>query len=210
MAMRLHEVHPSLVHFPLALVPTALALDALGHVTDNAALSRVGQCLMPIAAGSAVITAAAGYAAQAAVRAEGEAHEMLATHRNLNTGLVALTSAMAIARMSRERVGAVYWLLGLAGVATMGYTAYLGGKMVYSHRVGVEPDGVDVDASPEIRPGAFGKTARKAARNVRGQVGRPHPTRVEQEVQYPASHGHDQDSEPPLSHPRSASPSASH
>jgi uncharacterized membrane protein len=209
MAMRLHEVHPSLVHFPLTLVPTALALDALGHVTNNTALSRVGRYLMPLAASSAVVTAVAGYAAQAAVRAEGEAHDMLVTHRNLNTGLVALTSAMALARMGRERVGAFYWLLGLAGIATMGYTAYLGGKMVYSHRVGVEPHGVNVDASPEIRPGSIGQAVRKAAKNITEQANRPTPVRGEQERQY-APDAHDQDSEPPLSYPRNASPSAAH
>jgi uncharacterized membrane protein len=180
--MRLHEVHPSLVHFPLALVPTALALDALGHFTDNAALRRVGQCLMPVAAGSAAITAAAGYAAQAAVRAEGEARDMLVTHRNLNTGLVALTGAMALARMQRERVGAAYWLLGVAGLATMGYTAYLGGKMVYSHRVGVEPDGVNLAASPEIRPGSVGTTATTAAKQTAEQVDRSMSEAVDGEV----------------------------
>jgi hypothetical protein len=159
---------------------------------------------MPIAASSALLTAVAGYAAEAAVRAKGEAHEMLIRHRNLNTGLVALTGAMALARFGRERVGAIYWLIGLAGVATMGYTAYLGGKMVYSHRVGVEPEGVDIDASPEIRRGEFGRAARQAAENI-ADAGRRSRTRPVQERQY-----HDQDSEPPLSHPRNASPSAIH
>jgi len=32
MPLRLHELHPSFIHFPLALVPVSLPLDALGCV----------------------------------------------------------------------------------------------------------------------------------------------------------------------------------
>ena len=56
--LRTHELHPTLVHFPLTLVPAALALDAIGEATDNEALMNAGKALMPIAAVSAAITGA--------------------------------------------------------------------------------------------------------------------------------------------------------
>ena len=168
--LRTHELHPSLVHFPLTLVPTALVVDAIGDATDNEALMNVGKVLMPIAAASAAVAGIAGFIAQGAVKAEGRAHDLLVTHRNLNAALIGTTAAMAIARQTRSRPGLGYLLLGAAGLIGMGYTAYLGGKMVYSHGVGVEPHGVDIDQSPELRPGVLSHAARESARHIMQQA----------------------------------------
>ena len=53
MALRTHELHPMLVHFPLTLVPAALAFDAIGRYTNSQALMDVGKVMMPFAAASA-------------------------------------------------------------------------------------------------------------------------------------------------------------
>lgn len=53
MAIRLHEIHPSVVHFPLALFPASVLADLAGRLTGNRALMRLGAALMPWAAGSA-------------------------------------------------------------------------------------------------------------------------------------------------------------
>lgn len=167
MAVRLQEVHPSLVHFPIALLPTALAADALGRWTGSAALLEAGRRLMPAAAASAVVSALAGLAAQAAVKAEGEAHDLLVTHRNLNAGLTVLAVGLAATRLGRDKPGWGYLLAGLAGVATMAYTAAIGGRMVYAHGLGVEPaDGVEESKAPEIRTDNLGEVAGVAADNI--------------------------------------------
>ena len=161
MALRLHEIHPSIVHFPLALFPTAVLADLAGRLTGSTALMRLGKRLMPVAAGSALASGAAGLVAQEAVRHEGRAHQLLVTHRNLNLGLIALSIAMSVVRARKEKPGAGYLLAGLGALAAMQYTAYLGGKMVYEHGVGVRPAaGVDEAASPEIRPGAVREALR--------------------------------------------------
>jgi uncharacterized membrane protein len=170
MALRTHEIHPTLVHFPLTLVPTALALDAIGAATNSESLMKAGKALMPIAAASAVITGVAGFISQGAVKADGHAHELLVTHRNLNLALVAATAAMAAIRQTRTRPGVGYLMAGLGGVLAMTYTAYLGGKMVYAHGVGVEPDGVDLEKSPEIRRGSVSRAARESAALLQDQV----------------------------------------
>ena len=77
---------------------------------------------------------------------------------------------MAIYRQTRERPGLGYLLLGAVGLAGMTYTAYLGGKMVYAHGVGVEPHGVDIDKSPELRPGEMGRAARESGRQLAEQA----------------------------------------
>lgn len=170
MALRTHEIHPALVHIPLTLVPAALAVDALASITRSNALAEAGRWLTPVAAASAAITGVFGYVAQGAVRAEGRAHDMLVTHRNLNTALVAISAAMAASRVRRRRPSALHLLAGFGGVLVMGYTAYLGGKMVYAHGVGVEPGGVRIDESPELRPGSLTNAARRSARHVLQQV----------------------------------------
>ena len=180
MPLRLHEIHPSVIHFPLALVPASIFADLLGRMTGSRALMALGKKLMPVAAGSAVAAGAAGLVAQEAVKAEGRAHDLLATHRNMNIGLIGLSLAMAAARGRREKPGAGYLLAGLGAVAAMNYTAYLGGKMVYDHGVGVRPaGGLDDTRSPELTLGtarralrASGENAARGARHAAGEIGR--------------------------------------
>lgn len=167
MAMRVHEVHPMLVHFPIALLPTAIAADAVGALTGNRSLMETGKTLMPLAVAGMAATGVAGFAAQEAVRAEGEAHEMLVTHRNLNVGLLLMSAGLAVLRAGQERPGPGYLLAGLAGAALMTYSGYLGGKMVYRHGVGVgAAGGYDPERSPRIESGHYGEAARIAAADM--------------------------------------------
>jgi uncharacterized membrane protein len=167
MSVRLSEVHPSLVHFPIALLPAAVGADLLARLTDSDGLAEAGRVLMPVAAASAVVSAAAGLVAQEEVVAEGTARDLLTTHRTLNLALTAVGTAMAAYRMSRRRAGAGYLAVGLAGLGVLGYSAYLGGKMVYEHGVGVKPaDGLRDGDSPELAPGQFGEAARRAVHDL--------------------------------------------
>lgn len=164
MAMKLQEVHPSLVHFPLALLPLSVGADLLGRITGSEALLDIGRRTMPLAAGSALLAGAAGLMAQTEVEVEGESLEMLKTHRTLNLGLVTVAGAMAAYRSGRERPSVGYLAMGLAGLATMLYSAYLGGAMVYHEGVGVlAADGVRTQPSvPEITR----KNAKRAVRSA--------------------------------------------
>jgi uncharacterized membrane protein/ferritin-like metal-binding protein YciE len=159
MAMRLHELHPSLVHFPLALVPASLALDIVGRLTGSQALMNTARVLMPVAAATGAVAGVAGLIAQETVNAEGRAHDTLVTHRNLNVALLGLTVALATARVTRQRPGWGYLAAGLGGVAGMNYTAYLGGKLAYTHGVGVERSGGARPESIEIRRGSYAQAA---------------------------------------------------
>lgn len=164
MALRIHHLHPSLAHFPLTLLPASLALDLIGRASGSEPLMAVARHLMPLAAGSAVATGVAGLVAQEAVRTTGRAHDVLVTHRNLNLGLIGLTAALAAWRGKRLRPSAGYLLTGLAGVAAMNYTAYLGGEMVYVHGVGVESaNGLKKSEAPEIRRGQLATVLRMSA-----------------------------------------------
>lgn len=167
MAVRLQKIHPSIVHYPLALLPIAVGADLVASVTGSETMAEVGRTLMPIAAASAALSAVTGLVAQEEVNAQGEAADLLATHRSLNLSLVTLSTAMAAYRLRREKPGLGYLALALAGLGAMGYSAYLGGKMVYEHGLGVKPaDGLRDGDSPELLPSSARDVARRVGRDI--------------------------------------------
>lgn len=167
MPMRLQELHPSLVHFPIALLPVALGADALGRLTGNETLLEVGKKGIALAAASGVVAGAAGFIAQQTVNLDDHTTDMLITHRDLNVGVVGLTALMAGWRAKRRRPTLGYLAAGLAGIGVVTYSAYLGGKMVYGHGVGVEPaDGVRKDAAPLLDREHAEEATRLSARHL--------------------------------------------
>ncbi|MBD2748858.1 DUF2231 domain-containing protein [Microvirga sp. BT688] len=167
MPMRVHEVHPALAHFPVALLPTAVAADLIGRLTNNDSLMDMGRQLMPVAAASVAATGIAGFAAQEAVKTSDVSHDILVTHRTLNIGLLALSVGLAAVRSRSRRPSAGYLLAGLAGAALVTYSGYLGGRMVYAHGVGVAPaNGIEPERTPEVPHDGFGRAARASASNV--------------------------------------------
>ncbi len=129
-------------------------------MADSDALTTFARRTLPIAAGSAILAGLAGLVAQQEVKVEGEAHDLLITHRNLNLGVIAVATALAAWRQRRATPGAGYLALGLATLGVMGYTAYLGGHMVYEHGVGVQPAGGVRGPVPELVPAQAGAVAR--------------------------------------------------
>jgi hypothetical protein len=89
----------------------------------------------------------------------------------MNLSLTAVTAVMAAWRLGEEEAGPGYLALGLAGIGAMGYSAYLGGKMVYEHGVGVKPaDGLRDGDSPELAPGHLGEAAARAAADLKASI----------------------------------------
>lgn len=152
MAIRLSEVHPALVHFPIALLPVAIGADALGLVTKNRELYPVGRIGIMLAAASAAVAGVFGFIAQEEVDIDDETRPILQTHRTLNIAALGVVTALAIRRAAQKRPGAGYLLAGLAAIATVGVSAYLGGKLVYAHGVAVEKAGGLYGADPNVLP----------------------------------------------------------
>jgi uncharacterized membrane protein len=137
MAMRLQELHPATVHFPIALLPLSLGADVLGLLTRNRGLMEVGRLTMPIAAAASAVAGVLGLIAQEVVRTDDEAGDMLITHRTLNLGLIAMAGTMAVKRFGEKKPDVGYLAVGAVGLGAMFYSAYLGGQMVYDRGVGV-------------------------------------------------------------------------
>lgn len=163
MAIHLQEMHPALVHFPVALLPLAVGADAVGRLTDNQPALSFGQIAICIAAVGAIGAAVTGLIAGEEVNVEGPSQDMLITHRNLNFIATVVATGMAIWRINEGKPSAAYFAAGAVGICILAYTAYLGGKLVYGVGVGVDPaHGVYRADAPALKSGqivSFIKTA---------------------------------------------------
>ena len=166
MPMKLQEVHPALVHFPITLLPLAIGADFLGRVRRKRELRTIGRWGIAAAAVSGVVAGLFGLIAQEEVNVEGETKDLLITHRDLNLGAVAVMTALALRRAQQDRPSIAYLLAGLGTIATVTYSAYLGGHMVYAHGVAVENGAGLAEAVPELRPSSTGAVARRAVRDL--------------------------------------------
>lgn len=167
MAIRLQQMHPTLVHFPIALLPLAVGADLLGCLTGSKWLHSFGQKAIVLAAAGAAAAAVTGLIAGEEVNVEGEARDMLITHRNLNFVATFVVNCMAAVRSQRQTPSAVYLGVGAAGIGLVAYTAYLGGKLVYEAGAGVEPaQGVYRPDAPALGTGQTGAFFKAAATDL--------------------------------------------
>jgi len=165
--MRLQELHPAVVHFPIALVPLSVAADAIGSSGRQPRWAWMGRTLWRVAAGAAALAAVTGLVAQEEVQVSDDAFPLLATHRTLNLAAGAGILSLAVGRRSREHATAAEVGLGLLTLGAMAYSAWLGGRMVYEHGIGVKPAG-GLKSDHESDMAALG--ARASMRLVAGDV----------------------------------------
>jgi len=167
MAVRLQEVHPSLVHFPLTLLPLAIGADLIGRFTGNEKLNWVGKWGMAATAITGAVAGLAGLVAQEEVNVTGRTRDMLITHRNLNLAAVGVIGAMAVRRARVEEPSIPYLLGGVAALGVVLFSAYIGGELVYRHGVGVEPaDGLWEGGGPELKFRNTGEVVRSAGKGL--------------------------------------------
>ena len=167
MALRLQEMHPIIVHLPLALLPLAVASEVLGAVTDRQVFRTFGRRAITLAAAGAVGAAVTGLIAGEEVNVEGETRDMLQTHRNLNAVATIVAITMAVWRHQVSKPDAAYLATGVAGIGVVTYTGYLGGELVYQHGVGVDPaKGVWRPDAPQLERRQFGAFVRDAVVDV--------------------------------------------
>lgn len=162
MAIKLHEIHPSVIHLPLGLLPFSVGADLAGRLRGEDRLHDIGRATLYGAAGGAWAAGATGLLAQQQVDGDDDAFDTLITHRTLNiVGTMALTG-LALWRRRQPRASVGYLLAGLGTLGAVLYSAYLGGKMVYTHGMGVEAaDGLQGEV-PELTPSEARTAARRA------------------------------------------------
>lgn len=149
--MHVWELHPALVHFPIAFLLGAVALDFVAIRHPSESLHRAANGLLMAGVASGLIAAAAGFAAFLTVPAHTEeAHRWMYWHLGLAISALLLFLIAIFQRWRRwaEPVASRIRLLGLlAAAGLLSITGYLGGQIVYHGGAGIEPSIL----SPEIR-----------------------------------------------------------
>lgn len=158
MAMRIHEVHPALVHAPIALLPVASITDLAESLRASRRSEGAGRVLWWATAAAGLAAGVSGLAASQQAHAPDEKSErMMWLHGVGNLIVVGGATAIALWR-TRHRASLGLSVLGLAATALSTATAYLGGEMVYEHGVGVTPVRGGVGRSPGVLTAAAWKS----------------------------------------------------
>lgn len=167
----LPNLHAALVHFPIALLPTAVFFDLAGLLVRGHErwLARSATVLY---AAAAVAAGAAYWAGRQAADglADVPARVLPAIGRHSDWGLytlwaVGILALLRVAVALRHREGgrsAVRWILVVAGllvVGMVGRTADLGGALVFRHGVAVAGHGAGASQGNAAGPDAGGEAA---------------------------------------------------
>lgn len=142
------EAHPATVHFPIAFLFGAVALDLYAWWRGRNDLARSATGLMAAGVVAGVAAAVTGAVAYFTVPAHtAEAHALMYWHLGLNAGTLALFAGVAWARRGAGPPGPRARVAGLLAAAVLAAGAYLGGRLVYRGGAGVDP----AILAPEVR-----------------------------------------------------------
>ena len=135
------NIHPLLVHYPIALFTSFLLAEFLGVVMRSERLRTAASFMLYFGNIMAVFTVAAGYYAAATVEHPDAVHAILERHEGLGVAVLVIATVLSLWRLYFRRRFApkIQWAhLGLAFIlcVVMVFGADLGGLMVYKYGVG--------------------------------------------------------------------------
>jgi uncharacterized membrane protein len=138
-----HPLHPILVHFPIALLSTAILFEALELLLKRDFLRPAATWLLGLGMLGGILATVAGFWNEEAAEAAGVPETAIDRHENLALLTLAVFAVLLAMRWLRGRRWipehpAVFFLIALAGLALLGATGYFGGDLVYRYGAGVE------------------------------------------------------------------------
>jgi uncharacterized membrane protein len=136
-------IHPMVVHFAIALLLVAVALDVLGKLTGSERLHSAAFINLSLAGIFSVATIAAGMLAEIRLLIAPDVHQVLDTHKLFGFSAcagVVLLLAWRLAYRGRfpARGGLLYLAMGLLSASLTGAAGYFGSELVYVNGVAVQ------------------------------------------------------------------------
>jgi uncharacterized membrane protein len=136
------NIHPYLVHFPIALLSLFFLLEILGLLFHREGLRQTASTLLYCGTLGAIAAVAAGLYAATAVPHDQTVHDIMEWHERLGLTVASLATILSIWRLiAKHRIEgmavALHLFLGTIMTASMIVGADLGGLMVYGHGVAV-------------------------------------------------------------------------
>ena len=149
----MQNIHPLLVHFPIAFLSAFFMLDMAGTLAKKQNWRNVASWLLYFGVIAALFTVTAGFIAAGSVVHGVEVHAIMERHEHLGVSVLSLAAFLSVWRLISRGVirgGANSVFLMLAGLLCLllALGADLGGLMVYHY-------GVAVHSVPAIPEGGF-------------------------------------------------------
>ena len=137
----MESAHPLVVHFPIALLSTAVLLDCLALVLKRPALHRAALWNLGLGTLGAGLAVWGGLRAAEVAKHTFAIHQVMELHQKLGIATLILGVLVVAWRLStRDRLGVRSRLLALMLMlimsGTLAYGAHLGGRLVYEFGVG--------------------------------------------------------------------------
>jgi uncharacterized membrane protein len=132
-----HPIHPMLVPFPIAFWVGSLIADILHFVTGAEVWTPMGTGLIAAGIIGALLAAIAGFVDYTTAPMDAKTKRTATEHLTINLVIVAVFALNLYLRWRVPEIPAGYVLSVLAILALM-YSGWLGGDLVYDHKVGVE------------------------------------------------------------------------
>lgn len=133
--------HPAVVHFPVALLVTATALETLAFFLRRPAMRRVALWNLSLGTLGAALAVLTGLEAEAVAKHSFEIWQVMDFHKRLGfvtLSLAAVVTAIRLIRRDQLPTWARAVVLAMMGTFTGSviWGAYLGGRLVYEFGVG--------------------------------------------------------------------------
>jgi len=152
-----HPLHPLLVHFPIALLFTAVFFEILGFLVQREEYRRFGLWLMILGLAGGIVAAGIGFRVEEAVEAAGVPEEAIDRHEFFAI-ITLITFALTLAvrywtknRWTPRKI-TLYFSLAMAGLLLLGITGFFGGELVYRYGAGMLNPPAVQSTAPEGQP----------------------------------------------------------
>jgi len=173
----LDNLHPLLVHFPIAFLSTFFALDLVGTISKNPESRRVASWLLYFGTVAALLTVIAGLIAAESVAHGQNVHDIMERHEQIGLAIFSTAVLLSIWRIKSGVLrsgGANNFFLFLSALLCllMMLGADLGGLMVYKYGVAVEAAPAPEDSYSHVhnQPDAVVSPPAETRENVDAQV----------------------------------------
>lgn len=153
-----HPIHPMIVHFPIALLATAILFEVLELVFKRSVLREAATWLLGIGFFGGLAAAATGLLAEEAAEDMGVPESAIEIHESFAIATLAVFAVLIAIRWLQHKrrvpqLPGLFLALGLIGVVLIGLTGYFGGDLVYRYGAGVErPSPVSSPAADHTSP----------------------------------------------------------
>lgn len=150
-----HPIHPMLIVLPLGLFSTAVVFDIVYLVTNDPVFADVSFWEITAGIVGGLLAAVFGLIDWTAIPKGTRAKRIGLWHGGGNVAIVVTFLVSWLLRVGDHAYAPnlLPFLLGLVAVLAALVTAWLGGEMVFRHRVGVDDD-AGLDASSSLDPRA--------------------------------------------------------